>query len=117
MRLELKSRTGCFNFCNPEEETTRTTVRIFDENNNILKFVSIETEYNEDGDDVEQAIYLIEEQDKKVLYATDQKEWKEMVEFLKEHQEEIEKGNKEYRIQLLKKQIEKLTQELTTLTT
>ena len=114
MRLESKSRTGRFNLCS-DEETVSCHIAVYDDENNKIKSVNIHPEYEEDGNDVENAIYLLEEADRKVLYATNQKEWKEMIGFLKENQEKIEDGNKAYRIIQIKKAIQKLEDELLTL--
>lgn len=116
MRLEYKSRTGKFNFANPSEESVSCHIAIYDNDGNKIKSTNVHPEYEEEGNDVDDAIYLLEESDKKVMYSSYQKEWREMIGFLKEHQEEIEEGNRQYRIQKIKKQIASLNSELDLLT-
>jgi len=112
MRIEYTSRTGRFNFLNPTEESISCHLAVFNELNEKIKHTNFRPEYEENGDSVEDAIYLLEEADRKVLYSSSQKEWKEMISFLKENQEEIEKGNKEWKIVKIKQKIEKWQKEL-----
>ena len=115
MRIEYTSRTGNFNWANLSEESISCHLAVFNELNEKIKHTNFSPEYEADGDSVEDAIYLLEEADRKVLYSSSQKEWKEMVVFLKENQEEIEEGNKAWRIAKIKQKIEKLQGELQTL--
>ena len=116
MRIEYTSRTGNFNWANLSEESISCHLAVFNELNEKIKHTNFSPEYEADGDSVEDAIYLLEEADRKVLYSSSQKEWKEMVAFLKENQEEIKKGNKEWKIAKIKQKIKKLQSELQSLT-
>ena len=112
MRIKYTSRTGHFNFLNPAEESINCHLAIFNELNEKIKHTNFNPEYEVEGDSVEEAIYLLEEADRKVLYSSSQKESKDVIAFLKENQEEIEKGNKEWEIAKIKQKIEKLQSEL-----
>lgn len=115
MRIEYTSRKGHFNFANPSEESISCHLAVFNELNEKIKHTNFHPEYEYDGDDVEEAVHLLEEADKRVLFSTSQKEWKEMIAFLKENQEEIERGNKEWKIAKTKQKIERLQKELSDL--
>jgi hypothetical protein len=112
MRIEYKSRTGNFNLCNPNEKSVSCNIKIIDENGQSILQTNINPDSELEGCDVDDIIYYLEEADKKVLYSTRQKEWKEMVDFLVKNKEEIERGNKEYRISKIKNQLKKLQEEL-----
>ena len=111
MRLKYQSREGNFNFCNPSEVSINCHIGVVD-NGKIIKSVNIKTDYEADGNDIDEAIDLLKEADKRVFYATAQKEWKEMIEFLENNREELEKGYKQSRILEIKDNISKLEAEL-----
>jgi hypothetical protein len=112
MRIEYRSKTGHFNILNPKEESIVCRLYVFNEMNESIKSTSFKTEDEVAGDSVEDAIYLLEEAERRVLYHTNQKEWKEMLAFLKENWEEIEEGNKKWKVFKIMEEIEKLQKEL-----
>lgn len=115
IRLKYSSRTGHFNFANPSEESISCNMSVFDEEGTRIMNTNFKPEYEVEGDDVAEAIYLLEEADKGVLYSTSQKEWKEMISYLKENQEDIEDGNKKYKIKTIMEKIDRLQAELKSL--
>lgn len=112
MRLNYTSHTGHYNLCDPSQVSTSCTIRIYDDEGKIIRYVSVSVEGEEDGDDVDRAIELIEEEDKRCFFSTARESWKEMIAFLKEHQDEIEAGNRKYEIENLTKKIGALQKRL-----
>ena len=115
MRLKYSSRQGNFNLLSPSEKSISCHILILDDENNPIKSTSVHTEHFEEGDDIGIAISLIEEYDRKVISSAHE-EWRDIIKFLKENKDEIEKGNKEYKIIDLKRKIENLQSELESLT-
>jgi hypothetical protein len=112
MRLKYTTRKGRFNFCDTSEESFSCHVAVYDKDGEKLKYINIKTEYDENGSDLGKAIELIGEQKEAVFFSTSEKEWDEMIEFLKIHQDEIEEGNRQYRITELTKEIDDRQNEL-----
>lgn len=112
--LKYTSRTGHFNFANPSEESISCHIGISDGEKEIAH-TNIRADYEAEGNDVDEAIDLLEAELKKVWISTSKDEWKEMIEFLKLNRDEIETGNREKRKLEIKKEMEKLNKELKSL--
>jgi hypothetical protein len=112
MRLEYYSRVGRFNFADPSQDSISCHIVVFNELNEKIKSTNIHPEYEIEGDDIDEVIDNLESANERVWYSSAQGEWKEMIEFLKKHRDEIEAGNKEYKITEIKKQIEVLQKQL-----
>lgn len=117
MRLTISSRTGKFNLCSDEEQVS-CHVAVFDDKNNKIKSTNFRLDYEENPDVayVEDAIYLLDECFKKMWIDTSRQEKQELLQFLKDNQEEIDKGSKKYRVEMLNKKIANYQEEINRLT-
>ena len=104
MRLKVLTRRGRFNLCS-KEESYSTHIQVLVNEERKLS-CNCHPEYNFDSTNVDDVINLIEEEKKNTWYSSEQKDWDAMLEFLREHEAELNRGNLEYRIQKLKKEIE-----------
>lgn len=113
MKLKISSRTGRFDLCSYEESVS-CNICVYDNENKRIKSanLSIENEENPEMAYVEDAIYLLEEDFKKMWIDTSRKEKEELLQFLKENEEEIDKGTKLHRIETLNNKITRLQEEI-----
>lgn len=116
MRLEISSRTGRFNLCSNEESVSCHIAVIDDENKRILSTnLILENEENPKIAYVEDAVYLLEEDIRKMFIDTSKAEKEELLRFIKENETEIDKGSKKYRINVLNNQIQRYQEEINNL--
>ena len=121
MRLQISSRKGHFNFANPSEESISTSIKVYDDNGEIVNYTSIKTDYEMDLSDIDQeapgeyVADLIEDYQKRLWLSTSREKDLDFAKWLREHNEEIINGNRKYRIEQLKKEKEKIEKELKTL--
>lgn len=117
MRLEISSRTGKFNLLSSDEQVS-CHICVWDGNERVLSTnLRLDYEENPSLPRVEDAIYLLEECIGKMFIDTSRVEKEELLKFLKENEEEIDRGTKEYRVGILKKEIEKRQEEIESLST
>lgn len=108
MRLEYSTREGNFDFAHPSEISYSTHMVVYDEEGKKLIHCNISPESDIEGNDPEEAIWYIKDQIQRV-WSTANKERQAMVDYLKEHSEEIEKGNDKYELIQVNQRIEELT--------
>lgn len=109
MRIFINSRTGNYNLCDSRDISTSTHIAIY-EGEERLRSINITTEYEVSENDFEPEEVvsfvdrLIEEQIKDVWFSTSEEEWREFWGFMLVNEDEIAKGQMEYKIECLKKQ-------------
>lgn len=113
MRLEISSRTGRFNLCSNEENVS-CHICVYDDENNKIKYTNLrlDSEENPGIAYVEDAVYLLDECFKRMFIDTSREEKKDLLQFLKDNEEEIDKGSRKYRIEVLNKKIKKYQDEI-----
>lgn len=109
MRLKYSTREGHFNWSNTSEVSFSCNVAVYDDNGDRIKVCNFTPEYELDGTDVEEIATEIESSMKRYWSTSDDR--KDMVEFLREHETEIEQGNAKYSLDEIDKQLEKLNSE------
>lgn len=103
LRLSYRSSTGKFNMLG-NEVSTLCYVTVF-EDDRILSRVSIDVENEYEGDDIDEILWLIDE-DKKMHWIDTASEKKQaMRNFISVNREAIERGNSLKEIELLTKEI------------
>lgn len=112
MRLNYSTRFGKF-FLGSSEETYSTHIAVYDDEGKKLISTNIRPEYELEGNDVEEIIYEIEEAIKRTWTTGDTR--REMIDYLKEHQAEIELGNDTYELNTLVKKIADMSSRVETL--
>ena len=113
MRIQLISRRGHYNFAHPTEESVSTQIAIYEGENKII-YVNIRTpdELSENDNDPEYLAELIQEHLDSLLYASAEKELKDMIQFLTDNSDELNKGNKEHKLNRLIEKRDKLNKEI-----
>lgn len=111
MRLTYDSRIGCYNLLDPKQESVSCSIRLYDDNGEILKRISFSPENEIDGNDPDDILYYLEEYEKTLWISTSRDERKEMIKLITENRDKIIEGNRLYRISEINKQIEKLQKE------
>ncbi len=113
MRLTIRSSTGCFNYCNPKEESVRCHIAILKGGKQIYgTSVTMEYEENPSLPTVDMAMEILEECIKKMWVDTSRGKKEEMLRFLKKHREEINKGTTSHRIKQLKEKKKEIQKEI-----
>ena len=84
-------------------------VAVYDDDANRIKSCNFTPTFDMNGTDVDEAIYEIEESMNRYWSTSDER--KDMVNFLKEHQSEIEHGNALRRIAEINTELDALTEE------
>lgn len=112
MRLKYTTRLGAF-FLGSAEETYSCHIAVYDDESKKLISTNIRPEYELEGSDVEEIIQEIEEAIKRTWTTGDTR--REMIDYLKEHQAEIELGNDTYELNTLVKKIEDMSSRVETL--
>jgi len=112
-KIQITSRRGHYNFCKPNEESVSTHIAIY-EGDNKISYVNIRTpeELSENDNDPEYLAELIQEHLDRLLYASAEKELKDMIQFLKDNGEELNKGNKEHKLNRLIEKRDRLNKEI-----
>lgn len=110
MRLTYTSQVGHYNLLNPQEESMNCFIRLVDDGGGIIQSKNIKVEYELEGTDVDEAIYALEDYLKRV-WTSSRKKDEEFIKFLKDNQDEIEMGNRKYRLEMIEKELEKLQKE------
>lgn len=111
MNLRIYSRTGNFDMMHPSDQSISTHIAIYDGEEKV-RSINIETDYEVSQDDFEAEDVisvvddLIERQIKKIWISTSENEWREFWGFMLAHEDEITKGQMEYKIDCLKKSAE-----------
>ena len=111
MNIRISSRTGNFNYCDPSDISTSTHIVIY-EGEEEIRHINIETEYEVSRNDFEAEDVvsfvddLIERQIKKIWFSTSEEEWREFWGFMLVNEDNITKGQMEYKIERLKKEVE-----------
>lgn len=111
MRLEISSRTGRFNMCSNEESISCNICVYKDDGTRTSTNLTLESEENPKISFVEDAVYLLEDCIKRMWIDTSRGEKEALVKFLKENEDEINKGSKLHRIEVIEKQINSLQKE------
>jgi hypothetical protein len=93
---------------NPSEVSYSTHIAVYGDDNAKIKTCNIEPDTDVEGNDPEDIVWYIEDSMKR-SWSTADKERKEMIEFLKEHEQEIITGNTEYELIQVNKKIDELT--------
>ena len=109
MRLKYSTREGHFNWSNTSEVSLSCNVAVYDDSGERIKVCNFTPEYEMDGTDVEDIVTEIEASMKR--YWSTSNDRKDMIEFLQEHETEIDRGNAQYRLEEIDKQLEKLNSE------
>lgn len=118
MRLQIISRTGHFNLCNPSEESISTAIRAFDSKGNFIDGCSIESDQELDINDFEldiianQVADMIEAYQKKLWISSSRDKDLKFVQWLRDHSFELSRGTIKNRISTLKVQAKKINEEI-----
>lgn len=121
MRILVKSRKGHFNMCNSSQESISTHIAIYDNEEKIIMYGNITTEYelSQNDNDPENLADEIDNHLGKLLYCSDKKELLSLAKFLRDNADKLLLGNKKYllsqykeKYQELEKKIEKLEEEI-----
>jgi len=110
MNIRISSRSGNYNFADPSEYTISTHIAIY-EGDEKIRSINIETDYEVSENDFEAEDVvsivddLIERQIKKVWFSTAEGEWREFWAFILVNEDQITKGQMEYKVECLKKEV------------
>ncbi len=113
LRLSITSRTGNFNFMNPQEQSVSCHIAVFE--NDVKKLstnITINYEENPLVAYSETAIELLEECIKKMFIDTSRKEKEKLLKFIKQNYKEIDRGSILYYLNDLKDKKRKLNLEI-----
>lgn len=105
--LRYYTRSGRFNLMS-NEESLSCHLEITDDLGNRVISTNISPEYEYEGTDVEEAIYAVEEDIKSYCFDGARTNKETFINFLKTHQEAIERGNDLKELKDIDKQLEKL---------
>lgn len=110
MRLYVISRRGCFDFCHPNKESISTHIALYDDDNKKKDSINIDTEHelSSDENNVDNVIYCIDRWFKKIWYSTEIEHVKKFKTYIQEHADEITEGNRQFHLQQLIKQRNKI---------
>lgn len=114
-RLTIQTNRGRYNLMS-DEESISCRIAIYD-NEELIHGTSLTLDYESDWrcPDVSEAIELLEECVKKMFIDTSRSKKEEMIRFLRENEEEIDKGTRKHRIEVLKKKREQIDSEIASL--
>jgi len=106
----VRNSIGNFNFANPQEELVNNWIGIFDDNDELIKVVSILNNdiLFTDDDDPETIALALEEYLDTILFTSEEEEIKDMIKFLRENSEKLLKGKLKKRIEEIEREIEEL---------
>jgi len=111
MRIQVISRKGHYNILNPAQESISTHIAIFDDNGNKTMYCNISTE---DFSDAEDLSYLVDEM-KDYLNRTitsDKKQIENIIKFIEDNEQELEIGNRCFKLEALIKKRNRLNDEI-----
>lgn len=120
--LITTKQIGHFNFCDSSQESCEVHFRVVEkqEDGKEQKIINASISFRDKDDypdierymDPEDAIYLMEEWDKKMFISTRRTEVRALVDYLKENLAEIQRGNLEETLKDLKKKREGIDRDI-----
>jgi hypothetical protein len=111
LTLKYYTRQGNFDFSHPSDVSYSCHLSVYQNGQRLLS-TNVSPDYEYEGNDVDEAVDIIEQDIRSHWIDTARSEKKCMVNFLKRHQEEIEMGNGRNRFTQVLKEIERLSSEL-----
>ncbi len=94
MYYKVQIRSGHFNFADPKEEQISNWIAIYDENDELIKSASVlsDAPLFQEEDSPEDIAQALEDWLSSMIFTSDEQNIKEVVQFLREHSEELSKG-------------------------
>ena len=113
MYYVVQNREGRFNLLNPDEIRISNWIGIYDDNDNLIKAVSVTDDEPLffDDDEPEEIAKQLEWWLSRVIYTSEEDKIKDMIKFLRENSKELMKGKLEKDIHRINEKIERLKKE------
>jgi len=113
MYYTITTSEGRFNLLNPSEVKTSNQVRIYNDDGSLLKAVSVldDGAIFDDTDEPEDIAEELEEWLDGMIYASDEENIRDMIQFLREHSKELLKGKLHRGIKRIEAKIKELNEE------
>ena len=113
MYYTITTSEGRFNLLNPSEVKTSNRVIIYNDDGSSLKAVSVldDGPIFDDTDEPEDIAEELEEWLDGMIYTSDEKEIRDMIQFLREHSKELLKGKLRRDIKRIEEKIKELNEE------
>jgi len=113
MYYTITTSEGRFNLLNPSEVKTSNRVIIYNDDGSLLKAVSVldDGPIFDDTDEPEDIAEELEEWLDGMIYTSDEKEIRDMIQFLREHSKELLKGKLHRDIKRIEEKIKELNEE------
>ena len=112
MYYRILVREGHFNWANPSEVSTSNWVGVYSDEGKFIKAVSVTADgpIFYDGDEPEDIAEALENWLKGMLYASDEEEIRNMIQFLREHSRALLKGKLHRDIKRIEEKIKELNE-------
>ena len=113
MYYTISTIEGRFNLINPSEVRVSNRVIIYNDDGSLLKAVSVldDGPIFDNTDEPEDIAEELEEWLDGIIYTSDEKEIRDMIQFLREHSKELLKGKLQWDIKRIEEKIKKLMEE------
>ena len=113
MYYTISTIEGRFNLINPSEVRVSNRVIIYNDDGSLLKAVSVldDGPIFDDTDEPEDIAEELEEWLDGMIYTSDEKEIRDMIQFLREHSKELLKGKLRRDIKRIEEKIKELNEE------
>ncbi len=113
MYYTISTIEGRFNLINPSEVRVSNRVIIYNDDDSLLKAVSVldDGPIFDNTDEPEDIAEELEEWLDGIIYTSDEKEIRDMIQFLREHSKELLKGKLQWDIKRIEEKIKKLMEE------
>ena len=118
MRLEIRSRTGHFDFAHPSDENISMSITVWDNEGNRVNGCSITPEYEMETSDfdpetiVDEVADMIEAYQKRLWISTSREKDLAFAKWLRKNKKKILKGNEAYAYKKMLERKEQLEKEL-----